>query len=541
VLRHLPRKWKLSWIGTRLRAVNPYLGGFLTLAFFLGFALALPGRAGATSAGVILLMAVLTGASIWGQKLGLFVSVLAVAAHDFFFIPPVYSLYIDFWPDAFSLLIFALSAATVSFLAESLNSRIVAVRRSEMLTKRLYAFGQRLSEAQDLATVAHDTVASVGVAVGAKVFLLIPRAGYLAIAAAHPERAVLNDAESAAISKMQDRGFRWIGDFAPNGALTCTLLPIDNTVKNSAVLVVCETRRRFWQLPDRLRIIDIFSGPAAAAFKRVTLAKVAEEARIAAETERLRSALLTSISHDLKTPLAIVLGSASSLKEFGASLNETAAGELLSSILEEGERLNQFIANLLDMSRIEAEALRPKRQPAGLDDIAGSALRRAKRALCRHRVTVDISAGVPSIELDPVLAEAALFNILENAANYTQPGTLVAVTVSERENRAIIRIQDEGPGIPPEDLPHLFEKFYRGHSGEWKPRGTGLGLAIARGFVAAMGGTIAASNRKDRAGAVFTIEFPAGPARSPSNWGLLPDRASGGSHASEEFCAGMQP
>jgi two-component system sensor histidine kinase KdpD len=482
-------------------------------------------------------MAVLTGASIWGLGMGLFVSVLAVIAHDFFFIPPRYSLYIDLWEDAFSLLIFALSATTVSILAESLNSRVVAVRRSEILTKRLHAFGQRLGEAQDLATVAHDTVASVGVAVGAKVVLLMPKAGHLTIAATHPERAVLNHPELEAISKAQERGFRRTGDYAPNGALTCTLLPIGSSCENSGVLVVCETRRRIWQRPDRIRIIDMFAGPAAAAFKRVTLSKEAEEARVVAETESLRSALLTSISHDLKTPLAIILGSASSLKELGPSLHETAAKELLTSILEEGERLNQFIANLIDMTRIEAEALRPKRQLADLNDIIGSALHRAKRALSQHRVAVQIPAAIPSLELDPVLTETAIFNILENAANYTPPGTQVTVTLLSSDDWVAVEIRDNGPGIPPEDLPHLFEKFYRGGSGKWKPRGTGLGLAISRGFFTAMGGTVTASNRRDRAGAVFMIELPA---KASSSQGTGLDRRSGNSRAYEEFFACLQ-
>jgi two-component system sensor histidine kinase KdpD len=483
--------------------------------------------------GIILLMAVLASASIWGLKYGVSVCFIAVVAYDFFFVPPLYSLDVDDWQDVLALLIFALAAVTLSILAENLNSRVVAARRSEILTKRLYAFGRRLSEAQDLATVARDTVASVGVAVGAKALLLMPRAGYPTIAAAHPERAMLNHTELEAIMEAQEHGFRRIGGYARNSALTCTLLPIGNTVENSVVLAVCKTRRRFWHLPDRIRVIDMFAGPAAAAFKRVTLSKEAEEARVMAETERLRSALLTSISHDLKTPLAIILGSGSSLKELGSSLDEQAAKELLNSILEEGERLNQFIANLLDMSRIEAEALRPKLQLADLNDIVGSALRRAKRALSRHRVMVEIPAAIPSLELDPVLMETALFNILENAANYTPPGTQVAVTVSSCDGWTVIEIRDEGPGMPPEDLLHLFEKFYRGSSGEWKPRGTGLGLAISRGFFVAMGGTITASNRQDRTGAIFTIKFPAGPATASSSRAARLDGAPDYSRAYE--------
>ncbi len=507
VLKYMHGKWRMSWFATKLRSINAYLGGFVTAGAFLGFGLLLPERTGPWSAGVILLMAVLASASIWGFKLGLFVSFLAVVAYDFFFIPPVHSLNIGDWQDALSLLIFALTAVIVSALAESLNNRIVAARLNEMLVKRQYSLSRRLREAQDVTTIAKETVASIGVAVGAKVILLFPKAGDLAIGAAHPTSALLNHTEMEALMRAREHPRR-IGEPYRNGGLTCTLLPVNNTTMNSAVLVVCETRRRFWHLPDRMRVIDMLAGPASAAFKRLTLSKEGEEARIATETEKLRSALLTSISHDLKAPLAIILGAASGLKDFGANLNEAATRDLLNSILEEGERLNQFIANLLDMSRIESEAVRPKRQLSDLNDIIGSALRRAARALIHHPVEVQIPAGIPSLELDPVLMETVLFNILENAASYTPAGTQVTLTVSKDSDSVNIEISDEGPGIPLQELPQLFEKFYRGGSGKGKPRGTGLGLAISRGFLQAMGGVITASNRRDRSGAVFTIKFP---------------------------------
>lgn len=501
-------KWKLARIATNLRFINPYLGSFLTAAIFLGFALALPERTGPWSAGVILLMAVLASASIWGLKQGLIASFLGVIAYDFFFIPPIYTLDIDDWQDALSLFIFGLTAATVSLLAEKLNSRTVEARRNEILAKRLYAFGQRLRQAQDFAAIANDAVAGIGVAVGAKVLLLVPKGGVLSTVAAHPRNALLNDTETKAVSWACVHNLRRIGEPAENSGLTCTLLPLDSTSENSAILVVCETRRRFWQLPDRMRVIDMLAGPASAAFKRVTLSKQAEETRIAAETERLRSALLTSISHDLKTPLAIILGAATGLRDLSGSLSENAAKELLNSIVEEGGRLDRFIANLLDMSRIESEAVRPKHKLTDLSDIIGSTLRRAERALSNHSVEVQIAPGIPSLELDPVLMETALFNILENAANYTPPGTKVALTVSQTGGTVTIQISDEGPGIPPRELTKLFEKFYRGGGGPGKPRGTGLGLAISRGFLQAMGGVITASNRRDGNGAVFTIKFP---------------------------------
>ncbi|MGO9545769.1 MAG: ATP-binding protein [Rhodomicrobium sp.] len=510
----MPGKLRLSRLATKFRIINPYLGSFLVTAIFLGFALALPERTGPWSAGVILLMAVLASASIWGLKQGLLASLLAVTAYDFFFIPPVYTLDIDNWQDALSLFLFGLAATTVSMLAENLSRRTLAARRNEILAKRLYAFGKRLREAQDIVTIANDAVASIGVAVGAKVMLLVPKGGVLTVVAAHPARALLNDVEIEAVKRACEYKLRQIGEATGNAGVTCTRLAVDNSLENSAVLVVCETRRRFWQLPDRMRIIDMLAGPASSAFRRVALQKLAEDARIAAETESLRAALLTSISHDLKTPLAIILGSASSLKELGTTLDERTTQDLLHSILEEGERLNQFIANLLDMSHIESEAVRPKQQLADLSDIVGSALQRAARALSRHRVVVEVPDDIPSLDLDPVLMEKALFNILENAANYTPLGTQVTLSVAKDSASVIIQIRDEGPGIPAQELPHLFDKFYRGGAGAWKPTGTGLGLAISRGFIQAMGGVATASNRQDRSGAVFTIKLPIRPAKT---------------------------
>jgi two-component system sensor histidine kinase KdpD len=257
-----------------------------------------------------------------------------------------------------------------------------------------------------------------------------------------------------------------------------------------------------------MRIIDTLAAEASPAFERVVLTKRAEEAQIAAETEKLRTALLTSISHDLKTPLSTILGCASGLKELGTSLTGPAAQELLYSILEEGQRLNQFIANLLDMSQVESSAVKPKRELADLSDIIGSAVQRARGVLSRHRIVFKVPDDIPSLELDPVLMDKALYSLLENAALYTPPGTHITLTVAQDGVSVILQVLDEGPGIPADELPHLFEKFYRGSSSVWKPAGTGLGLTIARGFLDVMGGTIMAGNRQDRNGAVFTVKLP---------------------------------
>jgi two-component system sensor histidine kinase KdpD len=227
-----------------------------------------------------------------------------------------------------------------------------------------------------------------------------------------------------------------------------------------------------------------------------------------AETDRLRSALLTSISHDLKTPLAAILGAGSTLRDLSASLTEAQKAELVATVIEESERLNRFIANLLDMTRLESGALAPHATPCDLGEIVGSALRRADKILARHHVEVAIAPSLPMLAADAVLLEQALFNILDNAAKYAPEGSNVRIEGWRNGNAVELRIMDEGPGIPPDDLERIFDKFHRVTKGDQIRPGTGLGLAISRGFAEAMHGTVTAANRADRSGAVLTIRLP---------------------------------
>jgi two-component system sensor histidine kinase KdpD len=226
------------------------------------------------------------------------------------------------------------------------------------------------------------------------------------------------------------------------------------------------------------------------------------------EADRLRSALLTSISHDLKTPLAATLGAASTLRDLAGQLSNAEKAELLATIIDESERLNRFIANLLDMTRLESGAVAPNTAPYDLCEVVGSALRRASKILANHRIEVDLAKNLPMVEIDPVLFEQVLFNLLDNAAKYAPPGTSIQVRSWSDPDGIGLQVLDEGEGIPPGDLERIFDKFYRVRKGDQVRAGTGLGLAISRGFVEAMHGTIAATNRKDRTGAVFTIRLP---------------------------------
>jgi two-component system sensor histidine kinase KdpD len=259
---------------------------------------------------------------------------------------------------------------------------------------------------------------------------------------------------------------------------------------------------------DQRRLLDALIDQAALAIERVRLVGDIDRVKRTMETERLRSALLTSISHDLKTPLASVLGAADALRDMAPSLDDAAKADLLGTIIEEAERLNRFIANLLDMTKLESGAVVPNAAPHDVGEIVGSSIRRASKILARHNIEVDVAADLPMVAVDAVLLEQVLFNLLDNAAKYAPPETAIRIRSWRAADVVGIQVLDEGSGIPPDDLERIFEKFYRAQKGDRVRPGTGLGLAISRGFIEAMHGSINATNRADRPGAAFTITLP---------------------------------
>jgi two-component system sensor histidine kinase KdpD len=260
--------------------------------------------------------------------------------------------------------------------------------------------------------------------------------------------------------------------------------------------------------PDQRRLLDALVDQGALAIERVLLVEDMDRVKRTVESDRLRGALLTSISHDLKTPLASVLGAASTLRDLGAGLTDAQKNELLGTMIDESERLNRFIANLLDMTKLESGAIVPNTAPHDVGEIVGSALRRAGKILIHHKVSLELSPNLPMLQLDAVLFEQVLFNLLDNAAKYAPTGTTISIRGARDQGTVSLQIIDEGGGIPPAELESVFDKFYRAQKGDHVRPGTGLGLAISRGFVEAMHGTISAANRADRSGAIITVRLP---------------------------------
>jgi two-component system, OmpR family, sensor histidine kinase KdpD len=341
-----------------------------------------------------------------------------------------------------------------------------------------------------------------------RVVLLLPTEGSLVVRAGYPPEDMLDDADIAAAK------WTWQSDRAA-GRGSATLpgakrlfLPMHTGRGPIGVIGIDSDKPGPLLTPDQRRLLDALMDQGALAIERVRLVEDMDRVERTAETERLRSALLTSISHDLKTPLAAVLGSASALRDVGDKLSDGEKADLLATVIDESERLNRFIANLLDMTKIESGAIAPNLTPHDLSEIVGSALRRANKILGGHRVDLNLATDMPMVRIDAVLFEQALFNLLDNAAKYAVAGTTIGVRSWRDRDSVVLQIVDEGEGIPQGDLEHIFDKFYRVQKTDQVRAGTGLGLAISRGFVEAMQGTITAANRSDRKGAVFTITLP---------------------------------
>ncbi len=458
---------------------------------------------------LVFLMAVLTSAVIHGLRPALYTCIISALSFNFFFLPPRYTLTISDPESVLALFFFLGVAVIASNLTATVQRQAAAARQRARTTEDLYLFSKKLAGTGTLDDVLWATAFQLASMLKVRVVLLLPEEGTIAVKAGYPPDDTLDEADIAAA--------RWAWEHnhaAGRGADTlpgAKRLYVPLRTGRAAVGVIgLDNDRRDGPLltPEQQRLLDALADQAALAIERIQLVADVDRAKLAAEADRLRSALLTSISHDLKTPLAGILGAAGTLRDYRDSMSVEDRLDLLSTVVDESERLNRFIANLLDMTKIESGAMEPNYALHYPGDIAGSALRRAEKILAHHKTVMTIPADLPMIRVDPVLFEQVLFNLLDNAAKYAPQGSSIRIDGRADEYNVVIEVSDEGPGIPPADLDRVFDTFYRVSKGDQVRAGTGLGLSICRGFVEAMGGTITARNRSDGSGAVFTIRLP---------------------------------
>jgi two-component system sensor histidine kinase KdpD len=486
----------------------PYLwsAGYVLVA--LGAGLLLDRVLDVTNIALVFLMAVLAAALSFGLGAALFASLLSAFALNYFFLPPLYTLNISD-PESVVALGFFLG---VAFIASNLTSRVqrqaAAARQRARTTEDLYLFSKKLAGTGTLDDVLWATAYQIASMLKLRVVLLLPENGSIAVKAGYPPEDTLDEADVAAArwAWEHDRAAGRGADTLPGARRL--YLPLKTGRTPVGVVGLDNDKTGPLLTPEQRRLLDALTDQAAVAIERIQLVEDVERAKLAAEADRLRSALLTSISHDLKTPLAAILGAAGMLREPPDGLLKDDEAELLGTVVDESERLNRFIANLLDMTRIESGAMAPNAGLNFVGDIVGTALQRTRKITAGHRVAVDIPADLPMLNIDPVLFEQVLFNLVDNASKYAPEGTTIALKGWADGAAVVLQVIDEGPGIPAEDLERVFDSFYRVRKGDQVRAGTGLGLSICRGFVEAMGGSITAGNRQDRSGAIFTIRMP---------------------------------
>lgn len=457
---------------------------------------------------LVLLTSVVAVAVRYGLWPSLLATVAASLCYNFFFIPPIYTFTITDPTNVAAFVLFTVVAMLVSNVAARVRTQADAAIGRIRMTEQLYAFSRKLAGTATLDDVLWATAYQIALMLKVRVVLLLPEEGLLTVKSGYPPEDELDQADLAAAN------WAWSNDRAA-GRGSDTLpgakrlfLPMRTGRGPIGVIGIDDDRTGPLLTPDQRRLLDALVDQGALAIERVLLVEDMDRVKRTVESERLRSALLTSISHDLKTPLASVLGAASTMRDLAGALSDTEKRDLLATVIDESERLNRFIANLLDMTKLESGAIVPNTALHDLGEIVGSALRRAAKILTPHKVELVLAADLPMLQLDAVLFEQVLFNLLDNAAKYSPPETTISIRSRRDGDHVVLEIADEGAGIPPDELESVFDKFYRVQKGDHVRPGTGLGLAISRGFVEAMRGTISAANRSDRSGAVLTIRLP---------------------------------
>jgi two-component system, OmpR family, sensor histidine kinase KdpD len=505
----IPRKNVRTSPGSGSNVAGYFAAAWVTAAGTLSAELLKPHFGGETVP-LIFMMGVIGVAYLFGLGPSILAAVASMLCYNFFFIPPIYSFTIADPVNVAALFFFLFTALIVSNLTARVRRQAVLAGNRAAITSALYGFSSNLASQAKLDDLLSTSVSQIAASLGADVVMMLPDAkGRLKVASSFPPGEVIEKADLGAAQWCFEHG-RSAGhgsDTLPGAPRV--FLPLRTSRGVIGVVGLGAGRRTDIILtPDERRLLDALMDQAAVAIERVGLAKEMDDARVAAETERLRGALLTSLSHDLKTPLASILGAANALREYGERFDAKARAEMVGTIEEEARRMARFVGNLLDMTRLESGAIELERQPTDLSDVLGTALHRTEALLADFKVNLVVEPNLPLLELDDMLMEQVLVNLLDNAAKYAPPWSTITVKAQKAGDVVRLQILDEGLGIPEDQLSLIFEKFHRVKGRDHRRAGTGLGLAICRGFVEAMGGVISAANRPDRSGAAFTVELP---------------------------------
>jgi two-component system sensor histidine kinase KdpD len=461
--------------------------------------------AGATLASVIVLrfltptnvimfylLAVVLASLRLGFRPALLTALLGVLAFDFFCIPPYYSFAVADTRDLITFAGLFTVGAVISTLVDRARSQTETIRTREVQTTNLYALSRGLASAVGLKDILNTVIRNVSETLPGQVAIFIPEGESLNLQAASPGISQGEKERSVALWAFRN------GQMAGRGTETLSsseflYLPLQTGARAVGVMGIKWEPAYGDLAPERRRLLEAFSNQAALAIERAYLANEAEQAQLLQATEKLERSLLNSISHDLRTPLSSIMGTLSSLRDEGNTPGDESRRELIDLAWEEAERMNRFVGNLLDITRLEAGVLKIKKELYDLQDLLGSCQASLESRLKGRKVKIQVPPDLPLIPMDSVLMAQVLVNLMENALKYSPPDGIIEVAGRMGENCVEIEVADQGPGVPREHLDRIFNKFFRFKRTE-EVGGTGLGLAISKGIVEAHEGRMWAEN-----------------------------------------------
>ena len=460
---------------------------------------------------LIFLLAVLFAALRFGMWPAIYASVLSFLAYNYVFIEPLHTFTVAEPHELLALLVFLTVAVMMSALAGRVRDQARIGAERMRVTRRLYEFTGKLSGLATVGAVADGAAGEIHTSSGRAAVILLDQDGALTLAAAWPPDDTLDEASTDAA--------RWAFTHdEPAGAGTAIaptsawfFVPLRTQRGPLGVIGIAASGLPLE--PESRSLFDTLAEQTAAALERAALARESETARTAAETERVRNTLLASISHDFRTPLASILGAATSLLDYRDKLDDAAQRALLDQIKHEAEALDEMVRNLLAITRIDAGALELRYDWVDIREVVERVASAARRRGAAQEIKATLPAELPMIRADATLVEQALGNILANALLHTPNATRVAIDAEVKAGAVSLRIADDGPGIPPDIFPRAFDKFVRLRRQEAARAdggtGTGLGLAIAKGIVEAHRGAIALESPiADGRGTRVTLTFP---------------------------------
>ena len=504
------------WRGLTM-APLPFLYATVAVALALGVGELLSKLTPLPNLSMVFLMAVLFTAINFGVWPAIYASLLSFLAYNFFFIEPVYTFTVAEPYELLALGIFLVVAVTTSAVAGRAREQAKISASRVRAMRRLYEFTRRLSGLATLDSVAEGAASEIHASLGRAVVVLLAQGDDLVLTAAWPPEDELDAAPMTAA--------RWAYSHnEPAGADTGTLpiipwyfAPLRIGDKTLGVIGISNAKDAPPLDSEARALLDTLSEQTAAALERASLAREMVSAKTATETERVRNTLLASVSHDFRTPLSSILGSATSLIDYGDKIDAATKKDLLAQIKTEAEDLDEMVRNLLAITRIDAGALELRRDWLDLREVVERVVNAARRHGARQKFDIELPAELPLVRADATLAEQAIGNVIANAAAHTPPETSVLVDGSVTPHGVELRVTDNGPGIDAPTLPNIFDKFVKGGNLGIEPgasradgsQGTGLGLAIAKGIMEAHGGSIdVESPVSDGRGARFVFVFP---------------------------------